>query len=69
MLPSSPTLAEIEVQMAQTRARMRDLETQLSVKKDKLVEVHEKKMEYLQQINQTLQDKFHDHRRYEQLHV
>ena len=26
-------------------------------------------MEYLQQINQTLQDKFYDHRRYEQLHV
>lgn len=37
--------------MAQTRARMQNLETQLSKKKDKLVEVQEKSAEYLQQIN------------------
>lgn len=65
--PPSPTLAEIEVQMAHTRLKMRELETQLSEKKNKLEEVQEKSAEYLQQINQLLQEKFSDHKRYEHL--
>ena len=65
--PDSPTLGEIEVQLGYSRVRMRELEVQLSEKKDKLFEVQEKNAGYLQQINQLLQEKFNDHRRFEEL--
>ena len=65
--PDSPTLAELEVQFGHTRVKLREVETQLSEKKDKLVEVQERSVGYLQQINQLLRDKFADHRRFEEL--
>lgn len=65
--PDSPNVAELEVQLGHTRVKLRELEIQLSEKKDKVVEVQEKSAGYLQQINQLLQDKFNDHRRFEEL--
>ena len=65
--PDSPSLADLEVQLARTNVRVRELEVQLSEKKDKLVEVQEKSASYLQQINELLRDKFSDHRKIAEL--
>lgn len=67
--PDSPTMVELEFELGKARLALREVETKLSEKKDKLVEVQEKSAGYLQQINQLLQDKFNDHKRFDELHA
>ena len=65
--PPSPTSEEIETQMHDYRKRIADLTEQLAEKQKKLEVAQEKNADYLQQLNQQLQEKLLDHRRYTEL--
>lgn len=52
-----------------TNLKIVELQRQLSEKHNKLEQVLDKIVEYLQQVNELLQEKFSDHRRYDQLQI
>ena len=65
--PGSPTPADLVVELGRHKCRIQELETTLSAKKDKLEQVQERSADFLQQINQMLQEKLSDQRKHEGL--
>lgn len=65
--PPSPTLGELEVEMAKTKLKLAELQKQVIEKQDKMEVIQERNAEYLQQVNQLLKEKFADQRRFDQL--
>ena len=57
------------MEQGKLKIRIMELETQLSAKKDKVEQVQERSGEFLQQINQMLQEKLSDQRKHEQLQL
>ena len=49
--PFSPTIDELEVQVGKARCMIVELEKQLSDRKDKIEQIQDRSVEYLQQIN------------------
>ena len=67
--PPSPTSEEIEAQYMQMRVSVAELNKQLMEKQGKLELAQEKNAEYLQQVNQLLQDKLNDQRQCTELRM
>ena len=63
--PGSPAAEEIELRQA--NRKIMALEKQLMEKHVRIEQLQEKNAEYLQQVNKSLQEKFVDHRRIEEL--
>ena len=63
--PASPAAEEIELHRAQRK--IKDLENHLMDKQAKIEQVQENNADYLQHVNNYLQEKFTDHRRIEEL--